>query len=70
MANIARSKAECYISIEVKCRVLYFPYGMWQANDLSVIKNLLNIHLSPLNIPSLPTLTINYIDSGQNWFFF
>ena len=27
MANIARGKAECYISIEAECRVLYFPYS-------------------------------------------
>ena len=44
MANIARGEAECYISIEAECRVLYFPYSMWQGNDLSVIKNFLNIH--------------------------
>ena len=38
-------------------------------NDrLSAIKKFLNIHSSPLNIPSLPTLMINYIKSGQNWF--
>ena len=66
MANIAQGEAECYISIE--CRVLYFSYSTWQGNDLSVIKNFLNIHLPPLNIPSLPTLTIKYIESGQTWF--
>ena len=44
IANITRSKAECYISIEAECRVLYFTYSMWQGNDLSVIKNFLNIH--------------------------
>ena len=70
MANIARGEAECYISIEAECRVLYFTYSTWQGNDLSVIKNFLNIHSPPLNIPSLPTLTINYIESGQNWFCF
>ena len=43
MANIAQSKAECYIGIEAECRVLYFPYSMWQGNDLSVIKNFLVI---------------------------
>ena len=73
MANIARGKAECYISIEAECRVLYFPYSTWQGNDLSVIKNFLNIHLrhhrATINIPSLPTLMINDIESGQNWFF-
>ena len=41
MANIARGEAECYISIEAECRVLYFPYSTWQGNDLSVIKNFL-----------------------------
>ena len=39
MANTAQGEAKCYISIEAKCRVLYFTYGMWQGNDLSVIKN-------------------------------
>ena len=68
MANIARGEAKCYISIEAECRVLYFPYSTWQGNDLSVIKNFLNIHSPSLNIPSLPTLTINYIESGQKWF--
>ena len=48
-------------------RVLYFPYSMWQDSDLSVIKNFLNIHSPPLNIPSLPSLTIHYIESGQIW---
>ena len=43
MANIARGEAECYSSIEVECRVLYFPYSTWQGNDLSVIKNFLTI---------------------------
>ena len=41
MANIARGKAECYINIEAEFQVLYFPYSMWQGNDLSVIKNFL-----------------------------
>ena len=68
MANIAQGKAEYYISIEAMCQVLNFMYSTWQGNDLSVIKNFLNIHLPPLNIPSLPTLMINYIESGQNWF--
>ena len=45
MANIAQGKAECYISIEAECLVLYFTYSMWQGNDLSVIKNFLNIWL-------------------------
>ena len=49
--------------------MLYFMYSMWQGNDLSVVKNFLNIHLPPLNLPSLPTLTINYIESRQNWFY-
>ena len=66
MANIAQGEAECYISIKAKCLMLYFTYSMWQDNDLSVIKNFLNIDSPPLNIPSLPTLTINYIESGQN----
>ena len=66
MANIAQGKAECYISIEAECQVLYFTYSMWQGNDLSVIKNFFTIHLQPLNIPSLLTLTINYIASRQN----
>ena len=43
-------------------------YSIWQGNDLSGIKNFLNFHLLLLNIPSLPTLSINYIKSGQNWF--
>ena len=43
MANIAQGEAECYISIEAKCLVLYFLYSMWQGNDLSVIKNFLAI---------------------------
>ena len=60
MANTARGKAECYISIKAECQVLYFLYSTWQGNDLSVIKNFLNIHLPPLSIPSLPTLSINY----------
>ena len=68
MANITRGKAECYITIEAECQVLYFPYSMWQGNDLSVIKNFLNIHSCHHHIPSLPTLTINRIESGQNWF--
>ena len=68
MANIARGKAEYYITIEVECQVLSFTYSMWQGNDLSVIKNFLIIHLPPLNIPSLPTLTINYIKFRQKWF--
>ena len=68
MANIAQGEAECYISTEAMCQVLYFTYSMWQGNDLSVIKNFLNIHSLPLNIPSLPTLTINHMESGQKWF--
>ena len=52
MANIAQGKAECYISIEAKCWVLYFMYSTWQGNDLSVITNFLNIHSPPLNIPN------------------
>ena len=44
MANIAWGEAECYISIKAEYRVLYFPYNTWQGNDLSVIKNFLNIH--------------------------
>ena len=67
MASIARGKVERYISIETKCWVLYFTYSMWQDNDWSVIKNFLNIHSPPLNIPSLLTLMINYIESGQIW---
>ena len=35
--------------------------------QLSVIHNFLNIHSPQLNIPSFPTLTTNYIESGQNW---
>ena len=66
MANITRGEAECYISIE--CQILYFTDITWQGNDLSVIKNFLSIYSPPLNIPSLPTLMINYIKSGQNWF--
>ena len=31
MANIAGGEAECYISIEAKCRVLYFSYNMSKA---------------------------------------
>ena len=66
MASIARGKAECYISIEAECRALYLIYSTWQGNDLSVIKNFLNIHLPPSNIPSLLTLTANYIETRQN----
>ena len=58
MANIARDEAECYISIEAECQVLYLLYSTWQGNDLSFIKNFLNIHSPPLNILSLLTLTI------------
>ena len=67
MANIAWGEAKCYISIEAECQVLYFTYSTRQGNDLSVIKNFLDIHSPPLNIPSLPTLTINYIKSRQIW---
>ena len=42
--------------------MLYFMYSTWQGNDLSAIKNFLNIHSPLLNIPSLPTLTTNYIE--------
>ena len=66
MVNIARGEAKCYICIKAECQVLYFTYSMWQGNDFSVIKNFLDIHSPQLNIPSLPTLTINYIQSGQN----
>ena len=31
MANIARGEAECYISIEAECRVLYFSYSTSKA---------------------------------------
>ena len=31
MTNIARGKAECYISIEAECRVLYFLYSTSKA---------------------------------------
>ena len=68
MANIARGEAEYYFSIETKCRVLYFPYSTWQGNDLSVIKNFLNIHSPLLNIPSLLTWMIRYMEFKQNWF--
>ena len=30
-ANIARGEAECYISIEAECRVLYFSYSTSKA---------------------------------------
>ena len=43
MANVAWGEAECYISIEAECRVLYFTYNTWQGNDLWVIKNFLSI---------------------------
>ena len=69
MANIAQGEAECYISIEAEYQVLSFTYSAWQGNDLSVIKSFLNIHSPPLNIPSLPSLAIKYIESGQNWFY-
>ena len=59
MANIARGEAEYCISIKAECRVLYFMYSTWQGNVLSVLKNFLNIHSPSLNIPSLPSLTIN-----------
>ena len=58
MANTARFKDQCYINIKGKCRVYHFTYSMWQENDLSVIKNSLNIHWLPLSIPSFPTLII------------
>ena len=64
MTNIARGEAECYISIEAECRVLYFTYSTWQGNDLSVIKNFHNIHSPPFNIPSFPTLTSNPDKTG------
>ena len=32
------------IKHEARGRVLYFTYSTWHANDLSVIKNFLNIH--------------------------
>ena len=62
MANIARGKAECYISIRAECRVLYFPYSTWQGNDLSVIKNFLAItkHTNCANYAS-----IHHVKSGQ-----
>ena len=40
MANIARGEAECYISIEAECRVLYFSYST-RGNALTVIENFL-----------------------------
>ena len=59
MANIARGEAEYYISIEVEYQVLYFPYSMWQGNDLSIIKNFLVIikHI-------VPTTLIHHVKSG------
>ena len=72
MANIAQGKAECYITIEAQCRVLYFTYSMRKGNGLSVIKIFLNIHLPPLNqtlyIPSLLTQSINYINLDKTSF--
>ena len=68
MANIARGEAKCYISIKAKFRMLYFTHNTWQGYELSVMKNFLNIHSLPLNIPSLPTLLIHNIESGQKWF--
>ena len=47
--------------------MLYFLYSTWQGNDLSVIKNFLNIYSPQLNTSSLLTLTTNYIKSIQNW---
>ena len=31
MANIAQGEAECYMSIEAECRVLYFSYSTSKA---------------------------------------
>ena len=47
--------------------MLYFMYSTGQGIDLNVIKNFFNIHSPPLNISSLLTLTIKYIDSEQTW---
>ena len=49
MANIAWGEAECYISIEAECFILCIARG--RAMILSVIKNFINIHSPPLNIP-------------------
>ena len=37
-------------------------------NQLIAYLCVTNIYLPPLNIPSLPTWTINCIESGLNWF--
>ena len=58
---VLRPGAECFI-----LRIA----STWQGNDLSFMKNYLNIHSPPLNIPSLfcwLCWTIKYIKSGQNW---
>ena len=38
MIYIVQGEAECYISIEAKCRVLYFMYSTWQGNDFKCYK--------------------------------
>ena len=62
MGNIARGEAECSISIEAECQVLYFMYSTWQGNDLNVIKNFLAIII---HIPIVPSILIHHIKSGQ-----
>ena len=42
MANIPRGEAECYISIEAKCQVLYFTYSTVFAFDPPTQNSLLS----------------------------
>ena len=44
MANLVRGKAECHISIDAECRVLYFVYSTCQENDLSIIYKEFPLH--------------------------
>ena len=40
MVNIARGEAECYISIEAECRVLYFLYRLFLINLIELLLRL------------------------------
>ena len=61
MSNIARGKAECYISIKAKRQVLYFAYSTRQSNALTIIKNFLSHFVLTMKHRLLPPLQKNHV---------
>ena len=61
ISNIARGKAECYISIEAERQVLYFSYSTRQGNALTIIKNFLYKFTLIMKHPTFATSSENHV---------